>query len=122
MNECVLSHDSSLRGYTRPGTIWADGMNFVMMNFAPGAGSIARPVDQQSGATTELQTPPVLWTQMQPTGNVSEEMVKRPKYTEWVFPWLTSYISVASFFYLNSELLLENHGKKIWGLNTKIFW
>ena len=38
-----------LEGYTGPGTTWDDEMNFVM-NHAPGAGSIARPVDQQSSA------------------------------------------------------------------------
>ena len=45
----VLVHDSTLYGYTGPGTTWASEMNFVM-NHAPGTGSIARPVDQQSRA------------------------------------------------------------------------
>ena len=35
----VLGHDSALLGYTRPGTTWANEMNFVM-NHAPSAGSI----------------------------------------------------------------------------------
>ena len=41
----VLGHDSTQHGYTRPGTTWANVMNFVM-NDAPGAGSIYQPVDQ----------------------------------------------------------------------------
>ena len=41
----VLGHDSALKGYTGPGTTWANEMNFVM-NLAPGTGSIARPVGQ----------------------------------------------------------------------------
>ena len=49
MND-VLGHDSVLvKGYTRPGTTCADD-NFVnnfVMNHAPSAGSIARPVDQE---------------------------------------------------------------------------
>ena len=45
----VLGHDSALVGYTGPGTTWADGMNFGM-NIAPGAGSITRPINQQSSA------------------------------------------------------------------------
>ena len=40
----VLGH-SVLKGYTGPGTTWANEMNFAM-HFAPGAGSIARPLDQ----------------------------------------------------------------------------
>ena len=43
----VLGHDSALLGYTGLRTTWANAMNFVMNN-ASGAGSIARPVDQQS--------------------------------------------------------------------------
>ena len=44
----VLGHDSALlRLYTEPETTWANVMNFVM-NLAPVAGSIARPVGQQS--------------------------------------------------------------------------
>ena len=42
-----LGHDSALQGHTGPGTTWANEMNFVMER-APGAGSIARPVDPQS--------------------------------------------------------------------------
>ena len=38
-----LGHDSALSGYTGPGTKWANEMNFIM-NHAPGAGSIVRPV------------------------------------------------------------------------------
>ena len=34
---------------TRPGTTWANGMNVVIIH-APGAGSIVRPVAQQSSA------------------------------------------------------------------------
>ena len=45
----VLGHDFALQGYTGPWTNWANEMNIVM-NHAPGAGSIARPVDQQSSA------------------------------------------------------------------------
>ena len=45
----VLGHDSALWAYTGPETNWANDINFVM-NHAPGAGSIARPVDQQSNA------------------------------------------------------------------------
>ena len=39
----VLDHDSALLDYTGPGTTWANEMNII--NHAPGAGSIARPVD-----------------------------------------------------------------------------
>ena len=54
----VLGHDSTLlRLYcvgdnlceTGPGTTWANEMNLVVKH-APGAGLIARPVDQQSNA------------------------------------------------------------------------
>ena len=45
----VLGHDSALQGYTRPGTTWANEMSFIM-DHVPVAGSIARPVDQQSSA------------------------------------------------------------------------
>ena len=31
----ALAHDSALKGYTAPRTIWANEMNFVM-NHAPG--------------------------------------------------------------------------------------
>ena len=41
----VLDHESALEGYTGPGTTSANEINFVM-NHAPGAGSIARPVGQ----------------------------------------------------------------------------
>ena len=47
----VINHDSVLQGYTELGTTWANEMNFVM-NHAPGAGLLARPVDQQSSALT----------------------------------------------------------------------
>ena len=43
----VLGHDSALQGYTGPGTAWSNGMNFVT-NHAPGAESIAQPLNQQS--------------------------------------------------------------------------
>ena len=43
----VLGHDSALSGYTGPGKIWANEMNFVV-NHAPGAGLFAQTVDQQS--------------------------------------------------------------------------
>ena len=43
----VSGHDYALQGYTGQGTTWANGMNFVM-NHAPGAGTITRPIDQQS--------------------------------------------------------------------------
>ena len=44
----VLGHASTLvRLYCAAGTTWADEMNFVI-NHAPGARSLARPVDQQS--------------------------------------------------------------------------
>ena len=50
MNEIgVLGHDSVSQGYTGQDTTWANEINFVM-NHAPGAGSIARPVDQHSSA------------------------------------------------------------------------
>ena len=48
MND-LLGHNSALQGYTAPGTTQAKEMNFVM-NHAPGAGSIAQPVDRQSSA------------------------------------------------------------------------
>ena len=38
--EMNLGHDSALKGFTGPGTTWANEINFVM-NHAPGAGSIA---------------------------------------------------------------------------------
>ena len=40
----VSGYDSGLKGYTGPGTIWVNGMNFGMKH-APRAGLIARPVD-----------------------------------------------------------------------------
>ena len=43
----VLGTDSALQGNTGPGTTWSNEMNFVM-NHGPGAGLIAKPVDQQS--------------------------------------------------------------------------
>ena len=39
----ILGHDSEMQGYTEEGT-WANEMHCVM-NHAPGAGSIAQPVD-----------------------------------------------------------------------------
>ena len=45
----VLVQIQHLKGYTVPGTTWANQMNFVI-NHAPGAGSTAHPVDQQSSA------------------------------------------------------------------------
>ena len=48
MNEMsdVLGHCSALKGYTGPGSTWANEMNFVI-NHVPCAGLIALPVDQQ---------------------------------------------------------------------------
>ena len=43
----VLGHNSALTGYTGLGITRANEMNIVM-NHVPGAGSIPRPVDQQS--------------------------------------------------------------------------
>ena len=51
----VLGYDSALQGNTRPGTTWANVMNFVSNN-APAVGSIARPVVQR--ATTVPRMPP----------------------------------------------------------------
>ena len=45
----VLCHDSALKGYTGPGTTWANKIHFVM-NHAPGAGTFAQTVDLQSTA------------------------------------------------------------------------
>ena len=45
----VLGHDSALVKYTGLGTTWGNEMKSAM-NHDPGAGSIARPVDQQSSA------------------------------------------------------------------------
>ena len=45
----LLDNDFALQGYTGPGTNFANEMKFVM-NHVPGAGSIVRPVDQQSSA------------------------------------------------------------------------
>ena len=45
--EWCLCQDSALQGCTWPGTTWANEIYFVM-NHALGAGSLARPVDQQS--------------------------------------------------------------------------
>ena len=54
----VLGHDSSfVQGFNGPGTTRANEMNFIK-NHAPGAGLIARPVDQQSSATTVPRMPP----------------------------------------------------------------
>ena len=43
----VLGHNAALEGYTRPGTTWANEMNFVT-NRAPDAGLITQPADLQS--------------------------------------------------------------------------
>ena len=40
----VLGHNAALKGYIGPGTAWANEMNF-WINYAPGAGLIAQPVD-----------------------------------------------------------------------------
>ena len=45
----ALGHDSALIRLYWAGTTWANEMNLVM-NHAPDARSIARPVDQQSSA------------------------------------------------------------------------
>ena len=47
----VLGHDSALKGYTGPEKTWANEMIFGK-NYDPGAGSVARIVDQQSSALT----------------------------------------------------------------------
>ena len=44
----VSGYNSALKGYTGPGTTWANGMNFGMNNIQ-GPGSITQPVDLQSG-------------------------------------------------------------------------
>ena len=44
MNNSLSGHDSALQGYTGPGTTWL--MRCFLMNHAPGAGLIARPVVQ----------------------------------------------------------------------------
>ena len=50
---------NSVLGYdTRPRTIWDYEMNFVM-HHSPGAGSIARPVDEQSSALPLYQGHPL---------------------------------------------------------------
>ena len=57
----VLDHNSALSGYTGPAPTWVNIINFDMNN-APGAGSIARPVGQQSSDTIVPQNPLiVLW-------------------------------------------------------------
>ena len=43
----ILGLDSALWGYTEPLATWTNEINFDM-NHAPGAGSIAQSVDQQS--------------------------------------------------------------------------
>ena len=45
----VLGNNSALEDYAVPWTTWANEINFGM-NHAPGAGSIAQPVDLQSNA------------------------------------------------------------------------
>ena len=54
----VLGYNAALQGYTRPGKIWVNEMNFSV-NHAPDAGSIARPVDLQSCALP-LYNPAIL--------------------------------------------------------------
>ena len=54
----VLGHDFALVSITRPGTTWANNMNFVI-NRAPGAGSIVRPVEQQYSALPLPRIPPM---------------------------------------------------------------
>ena len=61
----ILGHDSALYGYTGPGTTWVNEMSFVMKH-APSAGSIARPIDQQSSTLPlcqgrPLQPGPMRW-------------------------------------------------------------
>ena len=57
----VLGHDSALaRLYTVSESTWTNEMNLVM-NHAPGAGSIARPGDQQSST---LPLYPFLYLQL----------------------------------------------------------
>ena len=49
----VLGHDSTLQSHIGPETTWANEVNVnVVIYHAPGAGLVARPVDQQS---SELQ-------------------------------------------------------------------
>ena len=45
----ALGRNSALQGYLESGTTWANEMH-CGMNHAPGAGSIARPVDLQPSA------------------------------------------------------------------------
>ena len=51
LSEWGFRPNSAGKGYTGLGTTWDNEMNFVMNN-APGAGSIAPPVDQQSSQYT----------------------------------------------------------------------
>ena len=51
----VLCQNSELQGYTA--TTWTNDMT-VNMNHAPGAGSIARPVDLQSSMLTTVSRLP----------------------------------------------------------------
>ena len=44
---CISNHDSALKAYTGIRTSWANEINFGI-NHAPGAGSIAGPIDRQS--------------------------------------------------------------------------
>ena len=47
----ILGHDSALKGYTGPGITCDNEMNFC---YAPGAGSIAGPVELQSSTETPV--------------------------------------------------------------------
>ena len=51
---CILNHDSTLVKLCWAGTTWANEMNHAL-----GAGSIARPVDQQSIATIVPRMPSI---------------------------------------------------------------
>ena len=50
----VLGNDSALEGYTLPGITWANEMKFIM-NYAPCAGLIARPVPRMSPTCVQRQ-------------------------------------------------------------------
>ena len=52
----VLGHILHCQGYTGPWIFWANQMNLIMKH-APGAGSIAQPIDQQFSVITEPQMP-----------------------------------------------------------------
>ena len=54
----ALGHDSALVRLYWTGTTWANQMSFVM-NYVPGAISIAQPVDQQYSALSLYQGCPL---------------------------------------------------------------